>query len=128
VSNTLLPNHLNPVWLAPSLLIKILACKRHRVGTEKWLHVFPQTHKLRHGTDMSEDTTEDLYGTQPTIQTVLERIDALSHNLNAHIDKLEDQVGIRLDRIGSEVKATHSEMFTLRADFKEFKIQFKEPA
>jgi archaellum component FlaC len=80
---------------------------------------------------LSEDTTKDIsskYNTAPTIETVLERIDALSQNLNARIDKLEEQVGIRLDRIESEVKATHSEMFTLRADFKEFKIQFKEPA
>jgi len=90
---------------------------------------------------MSEDTTKDIqekYGTQPTIETVLERIEALAQEMRAgfaitdqRLTALEerfDKFDVRLDRIESEVKSTHSEMFTLRADFKEFRSQFKQPA
>ncbi|HEV7860661.1 MAG TPA: hypothetical protein VGO91_18725 [Pyrinomonadaceae bacterium] len=90
---------------------------------------------------MSEDITKDIsseYNTAPTIETVLERIEALSQEMRAgfaitdqRLTALEerfDKFDVRLVRIESEVKSTHSEMFTLRADFKEFKSQFKEPA
>ena len=55
--------------------------------------------------------------TRPTIETILKRMEAMETRLN-----------IRLDRIEAEVKATHSELFTLRADFTEFRAQFKQPA
>jgi chaperonin cofactor prefoldin len=42
-------------------------------------------------------------------------------------DRLE-RMDVRLDRIESEVKQTHSELFTLRAGFKEFSRSHKEPA
>ena len=73
---------------------------------------------------MSEDPTKDIeqkYDTKPTIETVLERINALDQTLNARMDKLQDQVNIRLDRIESEVKKTHSEFYDLRADFRELR-------
>src|SRR5947209_8770759 len=73
---------------------------------------------------MSEDLTKDIkqkYDTKPTIETVLERINALDQTLNVRIDKLQDQVNIRLDRIESEVKKTHSEFYDLRADFRELR-------
>jgi predicted nuclease with TOPRIM domain len=73
---------------------------------------------------VSEDPTKDIeqkYDTKPTIETVLERINALDQTLNARMDKLQDQVNIRLDRIESEVKKTHSEFYDLRADFRELR-------
>jgi hypothetical protein len=83
---------------------------------------------------VGEDTTQDItkkYDTKPTIETVLERI----NDLAVAIRRMEERIGIRLDRIESEVKLTHSELYALRADFTElrsefnnFKSQFKEPA
>jgi hypothetical protein len=39
---------------------------------------------------------------------------------------MEERIGIRLDRIESEVKQTHSELYSLRADFTELKSALKE--
>jgi predicted nuclease with TOPRIM domain len=77
---------------------------------------------------MSDEPTKDIaekYDTKPTIETVLERINALGEQLNARVDRLEEQLDIRLDRIESEVKLTHSEVYALRADFKELKSDLK---
>lgn len=74
---------------------------------------------------MSEERTEDIkqkYDTRPTIETVLEGI----NGLRAEIQDFRQSVTIRLDRIEAEVKATHSELFTLRADFAEFKRDVEE--
>lgn len=89
---------------------------------------------------MSEDTTKDItkkYDTKPTIETVLERIIAFEQSVNARFDrfeqgindrlhKFEARVEVRFDRIESEVKMTHSEMFTLRADFRELKSALED--
>jgi peptidoglycan hydrolase CwlO-like protein len=97
---------------------------------------------------MSEDPTKDIgqkYETKPTIETVLQRINELGEQLNARMDgfekkieaqieekiearfqSFEDRVGIRLDRIESEVKKTHSEFYELRADFREMRSEFRE--
>jgi len=67
---------------------------------------------------MSDDPTtniEEKYQTKPTIETILERINAL-----------DERLGVRLDRIESEVKLTHSELYALRADFTELKGAIKE--
>jgi hypothetical protein len=67
---------------------------------------------------MSDDLTkniEEKYQTKPTIETILERINAL-----------DERLGVRLDRIESEVKLTHSELYALRADFTELKGAIKE--
>jgi hypothetical protein len=98
---------------------------------------------------VSEDTTQDMsqkYDTKPTIETVLERINALSDELRGEIQsfraetgerlslieerviRIETRMEIRLDRIEGEVKLTHSELYSLRADFKEFRPHSKEPA
>ncbi|PYS76535.1 MAG: hypothetical protein DMF67_17365 [Acidobacteria bacterium] len=95
---------------------------------------------------MSGDPTKDIgekYSTKPTIETVLERINALDEKLSARVDgfekrieeritSFEERVGIRLDRIESEVKKTHSEFYDMRADFTELRAaireHFKEPA
>ncbi|MDT4896859.1 MAG: hypothetical protein QOH25_1936 [Acidobacteriota bacterium] len=78
---------------------------------------------------MSEDPTKDMsqkYDTKPTIETVLERISALEGGVNNRLDKMQEQLGIRLDRIESEVKQTHSELYSLRADFTELKSAINE--
>lgn len=87
---------------------------------------------------MSEEPTQDIhqkYDTKPTIETVLERINALGSELRGEmqrgfneINRRLDDFDVRLDRVESVVNQTRSEMLTLRADFKEFKAQFKEPA
>lgn len=78
---------------------------------------------------MSEETTQDItpkYDTKPTIETVLELINALGKDMHTRIDNLEEKLNIRLDRIESEVKQTRSEFLTLRADFTELKGILKE--
>jgi hypothetical protein len=81
---------------------------------------------------VSEETTEDMsrkYDTGPTIETVLERIDAQSKVMRAgfaSVEKLFDKVAVRLDRIEGEVKLTHSEFYELRADFRELRTTLKE--
>lgn len=85
---------------------------------------------------MSDDKT-----TKPTIETVLERMDAqeermsnrmdaqeerIMNAVNARIDKLEERIGIRLDRVESVASATRAEMLDLRADFRELRTQIKE--
>ena len=78
---------------------------------------------------MSEEKTKDMaqkYDTKPTIETVLERIVALEQGINARIDKMEERLGVRLDRIESEVKLTHSELYSMRADFTELRSGFNE--
>lgn len=52
----------------------------------------------------------------------------LPHWREGRIDKLEEKINIRLDRIESEVKLVHSETLALRADFAEFRERSKEPA
>lgn len=80
---------------------------------------------------MSDEPTKDIeekYNTKPTMETVLERITQLGEQLNTRFDMLESHgnaLDIRLDRIESEVKLTHSEVYALRADFKELKKDLK---
>ena len=75
---------------------------------------------------MSEDAT-----TRPTIETVLERINALGQSVNegfatvrTRLDKMEEwleQMDTRLDR-------TQAMVHEMRADFRDFRAQFKAPA
>lgn len=74
---------------------------------------------------MSEDKTKDIgekYTTQPTIQTVLERLD----DFRASMEKRFESLDIRLDRIESEVHKTQGNFHALRADFNELRAQLKE--
>lgn len=80
---------------------------------------------------MSDEPTKDIaekYDTKPTIETVLEMIVSLRDEMRAGFARIEsrvDALDIRLDRIESEVKLTHSEVYALRADFKELKNDLK---
>lgn len=98
---------------------------------------------------MSEDTTRDLeekYSTKPTIETVLERLAefrsevterlaefrseviARIDSIETHLDKFETEVDIRFDRLEGEVHKDRYEVVNLRADFNEFRSQFRERA
>ncbi len=68
---------------------------------------------------MSEDAT-----TRPTIETVLERINALGERMDRRFAAVEtalEQMDSRLDR-------TQAVVHEMRADFREFRARFKEPA
>jgi uncharacterized membrane protein YccC len=73
---------------------------------------------------MSEYDSE--YDTQPTIETVLERMGQMEERLGARISGLEERLGVRLDRIESSANQTRSEMLTLRADFTELRATIRE--
>ena len=60
--------------------------------------------------------------TQPTLQTLLE----MMRELRDGAAKMEERLNVRLDRIEAEVKQTHSEMYTLRADFTELRAALRE--
>ena len=85
--------------------------------------------------------------TKPTIETVLERINALGENLQGQISQLSESVAavktdgrslrdefqlfrgeveIRLDRIEGMTNQTRAEMLNLRADFREWRNEVKE--
>ncbi len=78
---------------------------------------------------MSEERTEDIarkYDTKPTLETLLERINALEERLNARADRMEERIGVRLDRIEGAVHDTQSKFHLLRADFNEFRSELRE--
>lgn len=78
---------------------------------------------------MSEERTEDMarkYETKPTLETLLERINALGAQFNARLDTMEEHLSIRLDRIESDVKKTQSDFHSLRADFTELRSALRE--
>lgn len=62
--------------------------------------------------------------TKPTLETIVQMIGELRDEMRAGFERLD----IRLDRLESEVKLARSETLALRADFREFRSQFKEPA
>lgn len=84
---------------------------------------------------MSEEPTKETpqkYGTKPTIETVLERLEQMRSEMRSDIRseiravRVEMQVGFdRIESIASgtraEVLAMRSEFLTLRADFRELR-------
>ena len=64
--------------------------------------------------------------TKPNIETVLERMGTFETRIDERINKFEENVGIRLDRIESVVNTTRGEMLELRADFRVQSVQFRE--
>ena len=82
-------------------------------------------------------SSED-YTTRPTLETILERINAVAqelHAFRAETAKALTAVDVRLDRIESLAYTTRGEMLAMRADFielrdefREFRSHFKEPA
>ncbi len=82
---------------------------------------------------MSEDAT-----TRPTIETVLERINALGERMSegfaavgTRLDHMEgrlDRMEERLDQMDTRLDRTQAMVHEMRADFREFRAQFKAPA
>ncbi len=75
----------------------------------------------------SEDPTQkmpDAADTQPMLESIFAELRAFRQETEKRFVALE----IRLDRMNSEIKATHSELYELRADFVEFRAHYKEPA
>jgi chromosome segregation ATPase len=76
--------------------------------------------------------------TKPTIETVLERLQDFRSVVETRFDGVErrlsvietqiENMDIRFDRLEGFANQTQSELKYLRADFKEFKSQFKQPA
>lgn len=76
----------------------------------------------------SDDLTKDLPGddgkmdTKPTIETVLERINALA----VAIEKRFESVELRLNRIDSRMDRLENMVLELRADSRDLRDQLKE--
>jgi hypothetical protein len=64
--------------------------------------------------------------TKPTIETVLERMNAMEQRINERMNDMEERFGVRLDRIESVGNLTRSEMLDLRADFRELRKEIRE--
>ena len=81
--------------------------------------------------------------TKPTLETILERIDAVRVNLDGlreemnrrfdeHDKRFDEQkkilsdFDVRIDRIDGVVSQTRSDMVNLRADFREFRQKVEE--
>ena len=75
---------------------------------------------------MTEDAT-----TRPTIETVLERIDALGERMNdgfAAVHTRLNQMDTQLEQMDTRLDRTQAMVHEMRADFREFRAQFKAPA
>ncbi len=84
---------------------------------------------------MSEDPTKDIpqkYDTKPTIETVLERMEAMRSDImqamhseiqavRVDMQKMQTNMQVGFDRIESIVSGTRAEFLTLRADFRELR-------
>jgi hypothetical protein len=101
---------------------------------------------------MSEETTREQNGARPFEERVLSMLTEMRGDFNARLERLEAKqydtkplweqalaeivevkkllgdFDVRFDRMESDVAKTRSEMLSLRADFKEFRTHFKEPA
>ena len=78
---------------------------------------------------MSEDPTKDMpqkYDTKPTIETVLERMEAMRSEIRSDIQAVRVEMQVGFDRIESIVSGTRAEFLTLRADFRELKQALRE--
>jgi transcription elongation GreA/GreB family factor len=75
---------------------------------------------------MSEEAT-----TRPTIETVLERINALGQLMNegfAAVRTRLNQMDERLEQMDTRLDRTQAMVHEMRADFRDFRAQFKQPA
>lgn len=83
--------------------------------------------------------------TLPNLQTLIEEVRAGFQSINQRLDRIEGRISsveqrldvierqllnmdIRLDRLDGTASGAHSEVMNLRADFKEFRSQFNQPA
>lgn len=69
--------------------------------------------------------------TKPTFETLSRQIEELRSEMRAGfaaVNHMLEQMDIRFDRLDGVASKAHSEVMFLRADFKEFRGQLKEPA
>lgn len=81
---------------------------------------------------MSENETKIM------LETILKEMRDGFASVNQRLDRVEarvttiehqfEQMDIRADRLEGNTNKALSELFNLRADFKEFKIDFKQPS
>ena len=80
---------------------------------------------------MSDDPTKDIeekYQTQPTIETILGRVNLLGEYLNAgfaRMDKRFDALESRLDAVETLVDRVSSVIYETRADVRELRNSLK---
>jgi len=84
---------------------------------------------------MSDDATkniEEKYDTRPTIETVLERINALGNELRSEMRAGFEQVNTRLDvmdgrlkKVEHKISLLNEDVLELRADMRELKNALK---
>lgn len=74
--------------------------------------------------DRLEKLEAKSYDTKPIWERALVEITETRREMQESFQDFD----VRLDRVESVVNATRSEMLTLRADFKEFRANVKEPA
>ncbi|HJR06942.1 MAG TPA: hypothetical protein VJ842_06790 [Pyrinomonadaceae bacterium] len=78
---------------------------------------------------MSDDPTKDIeekYQTKPTIETVLERINALGESMHARLDAFEARVGARFDSLDSRLKKVENKIGILNEDVLELRGDMRE--
>ena len=69
--------------------------------------------------------------TKPTLETLSKQLEELQAEMRsgfANINHMLEQMDIRLDKIEGFANETRSEVMYLRADFKKFRSELKEPA
>jgi hypothetical protein len=67
--------------------------------------------------------------TKPTLETIAKQIEDLRAEMRAGfaaINRMLEQMDIRLDEIDGVASKAHSEVMFLRVDFKEFRAKFNE--
>jgi hypothetical protein len=73
----------------------------------------------------------DEASTKPTLETLSKQVEDLRSEMRAGfaaINHMFEQMDIRFDRLESVAYGSHAQVVNLRADFKEFRSQFKAPA
>ncbi len=67
--------------------------------------------------------------TKPTLETILQRIDALRENMGAfkaEVNERFDAIDTRFDRVESLAHLARSEMLDMRADFRDLRSALRE--
>lgn len=77
---------------------------------------------------MSDEPTkniEEKYDTRPTIETVLERINALGEELRSEMRDGFAQINVRLKKVENKISLLNEDVLELRSDIKELNNSLK---
>lgn len=83
---------------------------------------------------MSEDSTKDLeqkYDTKPTLETVVQMLGEFRASMESRFDAVDtrlDKIEERVDRMEGQLDRATSVVHETRAELRELKGHFKEPA